>query len=357
MGALARALAGAPGGHARAAEPRLHGARRPGRAAARAASTTATSPTRSSGTTPRPSRTGSASPPSPASCRRPASRARRWSSPPSPRPCRTRAEAPPGAKSSGGATRVHVELLKVGSRGPAVARVQRALGIPRRRGSSGRRPSGRCARSRSATACSPTASSGRGRARRSSPRSPKPKRAQKAKQRFIRAWWVVPVQRTLGVPADGALRAGHAPGRARVPEAEGPRSSTASSGRRRSARSASGAARLPQQHRRPPGGSRPSSTRGARVASMSRRYLGIRVPLGRVVALERLRLLRLRHVPLPQGRRLAPAQRGHAVPLRAGRPAQQPPRRRPRLLQRPRARRDLPPAAAGSSTRRARAAT
>ena len=89
-------------GTARAAKPRLHGARRPGRAAARAVSTTATFPTPSCGTTQPPSRAGSAWPPSPASFRRPAWRARRSWLPPSPRPCRTRAGAPPGGRRAPG---------------------------------------------------------------------------------------------------------------------------------------------------------------------------------------------------------------------------------------------------------------
>ena len=179
------------------------------------------------------------------------------------------------AKSSGGATRVHVELLKIGSRGPAVARVQRALGIPadgvfgpktKRAVRAFQKRHGLLAdgvvgpRTRSAIFASRA----------------KPKPSAKAKQpRFIHAWWVVPVQRKLGVPADGAygpvtrraVRAFQQRKGLIVDGVVGPQTLRAL-GITRSApvRSTGGRRRA----------STTVSTRGARVARMSTRYLGIR---------------------------------------------------------------------------------
>jgi cell wall-associated NlpC family hydrolase len=101
----------------------------------------------------------------------------------------------------------------------------------------------------------------------------KPKPAAKAK-RFIRAWWVVPVQRKLGVPADGA----YGPVTRRAVRAFQKRKglivdgivgahTLRALGIRRSASV------------RNTGGRRATTTvssRGARVATMSKRYLGVR---------------------------------------------------------------------------------
>ena len=178
------------------------------------------------------------------------------------------------AKSSGGSTRVHVELLKVGSRGPAVARVQRALGIQadgvfgpktkravrafqKRHGL----PADGVVGPRTRTALFAS--------------KPKPRPAAKAKQRFIHAWWVVPVQRALGVPADGAygpvtrkaVRAFQKRKGLIVDGVVGPQTLRALGIRRGvPARSST------DGHRATPA----VSSRGARVATMSKRYLGIR---------------------------------------------------------------------------------
>ena len=167
---------------------------------------------------------------------------------------------------SSGTTRVHVELLKVGSRGAAVTRVQRALGI--------------------------TADGIFGPQTRRAVRAfqkrhdllvdgivgPQTRKAlfdrAPAKQRFIRAWWVVPVQRALGVPADGlygpvsraAVRAYQQRHGLLVDGVVGPQTLGAL-GIRRSAGGGGGGggkASAPQP-----------SSRGARVASLATRYLGI----------------------------------------------------------------------------------
>jgi cell wall-associated NlpC family hydrolase len=96
-----------------------------------------------------------------------------------------------------------------------------------------------------------------------------------AEQRFIRAWWVVPVQRALGVPADGlygpvsrgAVRAYQKRNGLIVDGIVGPQTLGALGIRPASGNGAGGGggkATAP----------RPSS-RGARVASMATRYLGI----------------------------------------------------------------------------------
>jgi peptidoglycan hydrolase-like protein with peptidoglycan-binding domain len=175
-----------------------------------------------------------------------------------------------------GATRVHVELLRLGSRGPAVARVQRALGIaadgifgPQTlravRGFQGRNgllvdgivgPRTRAAlfdRGRPASA---------------------------PRERLIRAWWVAPVQRKLGVPVDGvygpvsrkAVRAFQKRKGLVVDGIVGPQTLGALGIRQRApaARSGGGQERRAEQ----------PSGRAARVAAMSTRYLGIRYRWG-----------------------------------------------------------------------------
>ena len=203
------------------------------------ASTTAIFPTRSSGTTPRQSRTESASPRSPAFSRRPAWRARRWSSPPSPRRCRTRAGArldgrsPPAARRGCTSSCSRSEAADRRSCGSSVSSGSR------RTESSVPRPGERCARSRSDTACSSTASSARRPARRSSRRSrrPRPTCATSAPGGWCRCSVRSAFLRT---GSTGRSRVGPC-ARSRSARAS---SSTVSSGRRPSARSASGAARL-----------------------------------------------------------------------------------------------------------------
>ena len=65
------------------------------------------------------------------------------------------------------------------------------------------------------------------------------------------------------------------------------------------------------------------ASRGARAVAIARRYLGDPVPLGRLLACDRVRLLRLRHVRLREARRVAPhnaaAQYGYGRAVSRGR--------------------------------------
>lgn len=168
---------------------------------------------------------------------------------------------------SSGTARVHVELLKLGSRGPAVTRVQRALRIAADGifGPQTRRAV-RAFQKRHGLLVDGIV-------------GPQTRRAlfdrAPAEQRFIRAWWVVPVQRALGVPADGlygpvsrgAVRAYQKRNGLIVDGVVGPQTLGALGIRQASGSGAGGG-----------GGNasapRPSS-RGARVASIATRYLGI----------------------------------------------------------------------------------
>jgi cell wall-associated NlpC family hydrolase len=168
---------------------------------------------------------------------------------------------------SSGTARVHVELLKVGSRGPGVTRVQRALHI-----------------AADGIFGPQTRRAVRGFQKRHGLLvdgivGPQTRKAlfdrAPAEQRFIRAWWVVPVQRALGVPADGlygpvsrgAVRAYQKRNGLIVDGVVGPQTLGALGIRQASGSGAGG------------GGGKASaprpSSRGARVASIATRYLGI----------------------------------------------------------------------------------
>jgi peptidoglycan DL-endopeptidase CwlO len=172
-----------------------------------------------------------------------------------------------GRARSSGAAEVRVELLRVGSRGPAVAKLQRKLGI--------------------------TADGIFGPVTRAAVRSfqkrhglvvdgivgPQTRAALDRRGpsgKIIRAWWVAPVQRALGVPADGlygpvsraAVRAFQKKRGLVVDGIVGPQTLGAL-GIRREAKAAPKPA--PTQKTV----SKPSSSKGARVAAVAQRYLGI----------------------------------------------------------------------------------
>jgi cell wall-associated NlpC family hydrolase len=171
---------------------------------------------------------------------------------------------------SSGTTRVHVELLKFGSRGPAVTRVQRALRIAADGifGPQTRRAV-RAFQKRHGLLVDGIV-------------GPQTRKAlfdrAPAEQRFIRAWWVVPVQRALGVPADGlygpvsraAVRKYQQRKGLIVDGVVGPQT-LGSLGIRRPAAGGSGGGGGGGGKASAP---RPSS-RGARVASIATRYLGV----------------------------------------------------------------------------------
>jgi peptidoglycan DL-endopeptidase CwlO len=167
---------------------------------------------------------------------------------------------------SSGSARVHVELLKIGSRGAAVARVQRALGITADGifGPQTRRAVRAFQKRHGLLVDGIVGPQTRGALFERAP----------AKQRYIRAWWVVPVQRALGVPADGlygpvsraAVRAYQKRHGLLVDGVVGPQTLGALGIRRASGGGGGGggSASTPR-----------ASSRGARVASIATRYLGI----------------------------------------------------------------------------------
>ncbi|MGH3035665.1 MAG: peptidoglycan-binding protein [Gaiellaceae bacterium] len=168
---------------------------------------------------------------------------------------------------SSGTTRVHVELLKLGSRGPAVARVQRPLGITADGifGPQTRRAVRAFQKRNGLLVDGVVGPQTRGALFDRGP----------AKQRYIRAWWVVPVQRALGVPADGlygpvsraAVRAYQKRHGLVVDGVVGPQTLGSLGIRQASAGGGGGGGGMAS--------ARWPSSRGARVASIATRYLGI----------------------------------------------------------------------------------
>jgi peptidoglycan hydrolase-like protein with peptidoglycan-binding domain len=174
---------------------------------------------------------------------------------------------PSGAHSrarSSASTRVHVELLRMGSRGPAVAALQRRLGVeadgifgPVTRGAV------RAFQRRHGLLVDGIVG----------PQTRAALHRSEHEERFIRAWWVAPVQRALGVPADGlygpvtkaAVRAFQRKHRLVVDGVVGPQTLGALGIRRQAA-----PAPAPSKPRH---AAQPSS-RGARAAAVAQRYLG-----------------------------------------------------------------------------------
>ncbi len=171
------------------------------------------------------------------------------------------------AKGSAAAAEVRAELLRLGSRGPAVVKVQRALGIkadgvfgPKTRAavktfqrSHGLRADGIVGPATRAALLRPAASA-----------------------KLIRAWWVALVQRALGVPTDGvygpasraAVRVFQAKRGLAVDGVVGPQTLRALGIRRAVP---AGKPAPPQTTPAPPA----TDGRGERVAAIARRYLGV----------------------------------------------------------------------------------
>jgi peptidoglycan DL-endopeptidase CwlO len=180
------------------------------------------------------------------------------------------------AKSSG-AAEVRVQLLRMGSRGPAVAEVQRSLGIvvdgifgPKTRAavlafqrSHGLLVDGIVGPQTRGALFQPV-----------------------QEQKLIRAWWVAPVQRALGVQVDGvygpisrkAVRAFQKRNGLVVDGIVGPQTLGALGIRRAPAKEAQPAPPPPKKERKkkeqqpaPPA----ASSRGERAAAIAQRYLGV----------------------------------------------------------------------------------
>lgn len=178
------------------------------------------------------------------------------------------------AKSSG-AAEVRVQLLRMGNRGPAVAKVQRALGIDADGifGPKTRAAVKRFQRSHGLLVDGVVGPQTRGALFR-------PAQAPK----LIRAWWVAPVQRALGVPVDGvygpisraAVRAFQKKRGLVVDGIVGPQTLGALGIRRAPAQAEqpAPAAKERKKERNQEPAPPAASSRGARVAAIAQRYLG-----------------------------------------------------------------------------------
>lgn len=173
------------------------------------------------------------------------------------------------AKASG-VSRTHVQLLKYGSRGPAVARIQEALGIP----SDGIFGPQTRAAVRTFQARNGLLVDGIVGPLTQGALSP----GRSGAQRLIRAWWVAPVQRALDVPADGvygpvsraAVRAYQARHDLIVDGIVGAQTLGSLGIERAGGRSSVNSSSGSHSH-----ASAPGSSRGARAVAIATRYLGI----------------------------------------------------------------------------------
>jgi cell wall-associated NlpC family hydrolase len=169
-----------------------------------------------------------------------------------------------------GAAEVRVELLRFGSRGPAVAKLQRRLGItsdgifgPITRGAV------RAFQKRHGLLVDGIVG----------PHTRAALYQTSSTERIIRAWWVRPVQRALGVPVDGlygpvsraAVRAFQKRRGLIVDGIVGPQTLGALG----ISRHAKPSRPDPPKHAKPNHAHPKPSSRGARVASIAQRYLGI----------------------------------------------------------------------------------
>jgi cell wall-associated NlpC family hydrolase len=174
-----------------------------------------------------------------------------------------------GRAKGSAAVEVRAELLRVGSRGPAVAKVQRALGIEADGIFGPKTHAAVKAFQRSHGLLVDGIVGPRTRAALARPA---------AAEKLIRAWWVVPVQRALGVPADGlygpvsraAVRAFQKKRGLMVDGIVGPQTLGALGISR-----AAPAAKPAPAKKKKPAAAPAASSRGERVAAIAQRYLGI----------------------------------------------------------------------------------